>query len=1205
MQKRPDATPRTPAEQVVRNRNTDTSQRRPRTGRGRGGTTQRRQVQPQDPIVAEGVSPYLGYFTEMQTPATQPAATQPGGIPTDDLPTNSPNRGVVVAPQSVHRFPKPQTERTGLFASGYASGSSDSDTTDRAGQPLSPPKRVAWINVHTILLAIIAFPALLGVALCILHFAVRTEPMGLTHNEIANRIPRFTLPTLTALENEVLAAASLISVVSGTVKNSSQYDAAAYRRQSAQIQKEFLLATQETDTHMSNLLIDYGKHASVYDSQGVIFNKEGLSTSVLDKSRRGVTSGANPWSVLRQYKSVLRTLLTYVARVQLHAVSIDRSSLEALSGIFVTGQWAASRTMRSFLALKRDTASDGRLFRDLQDTNEFRVPWLVAAEVGVFEGYLRYPTATSSEAPASYSSSDNLQEAVLPATVRPSGDVLRQLYQQSLWVRPIDEWHSTVTFTAEDAAAAAKDLSNTLAPLRDAMSISIENSPQQRLIIQLAVISLLLLVCFVTVVAGVANAFLYLKAAPEHASLNATVAQLHGSMSRIVSFVTSLKQLEISTLQLYIRRSLQRGAPLEEASLYKAVGPMRDFETYLPVTVRHPPHQLPYEALGSKAGLFLRPALVHGQGYVALRLGLAEFHSVFSANGPKQKLIHSVLSRMLATLQELGDLACGASEGNTANSPFISVYGDHAVLWFNVSRPIASPCLRAILVAKLLNYEMSRWQGFDKNMLPMSLCAGDAVLGHVGNQLPNSTVNPTPLVSFAALGPLPEDLTLVNHVVRLHQSQFIVNNAAVQGYFRERAELNADTNLLGMQTFHHVLAQNRLSVFGHLRDSSFILSSQEATEYSQSGIDRILHNVRIWATKMANGNDPEPWIEFLPGDNRDVISALAPALLDLLLVTPKARRDNDSAVSGNLKRDTNNQEGEVNSLRYVSSITPQEFDALLRGLTLHFTPVELLEVPLYNSADSGTGEYLPQPDQVLQSGQRFIDFSGVKAIQGPDQTNSIVFPCFVQTTLSEKEEALNAARVLQRYFGDAVMAALADGFVPASGMSQGSVEDSSDAEEGGPGASGDMPLSAEGPKDAGRIAMSLPPPLELERALRRANEGALIEADAQWEVLFKRYVQLSQRMQRSEAVTLMNQLQEYGLQRNHLLGTTTKADTRMGATRLHPSKTSPGQGIHQQHINTNVPTVDRLISLLSTGLELGAIPTSATYLKKSRLLETL
>eukprot|EP00658_Telonema_sp_P-2_P009549 TRINITY_DN13565_c0_g1_i5.p1 TRINITY_DN13565_c0_g1~~TRINITY_DN13565_c0_g1_i5.p1 ORF type:complete len:108 (-),score=25.78 TRINITY_DN13565_c0_g1_i5:56-379(-) len=102
-----------------------------------------------------------------------------------------------------------------------------------------------------------------------------------------------------------------------------------------------------------------------------------------------------------------------------------------------------------------------------------------------------------------------------------------------------------------------------------------------------------------------------------------------------------------------------------------------------------------------------------------------------------------------------------------------------------------------------------------------------------------------------------------------------------------------------------------------------------------------------------------------------------------------------------------------------------------------------------------------------------------------------------------------------------------------------------------------------------------------------------------------RYVQLSQRMQRSEAVTLMNQLQEYGLQRNHLLGTTTKTDTRMGATRLHPTKASQGQGIHQQHINTNVPTVDRLISLLSTGLELGAIPTSATYLKKSRLLETL
>ena len=1208
MQKRVESTPRTPREQVVRSRPvaTESAQRRTVRGRGRGAgiPVVRRQPLPLEPTVAEGVSPYLYHFKELHTPATEPPRVAPAVTsPPPSTPLLSTPAGVVVGPlpalQFPQRHPNHTTRSINIFAPKGTPASSDPDDAD---VDLQPPKRVAWVNVHTLLLAIIALPTILGIILCTVYLATASEVSSLHSNKQSSAIPNQALPSLLALEEELSSAAAFMSVVAG--RNVTR--TSAYRNQAAGIQKRFLIATTATDAAISQLLRDYGRHVSVYNAQGLDFNINGIDASSLDRSRRGVSAGVSPSLVFRTYRSVVQSLVVFVARTQIHAAAVDYRSLEVLGRMFAAGQWASASSLSTFLAFKRSTAPPSRLFRNLQDYSELAIPWLAAAEMDVFEVFLRYPTSSDFLGAESYVSTSG--RVVLPDAVLPSGELVSQLYQQSLQVEPAWAWLPNVSFSADEAAMAGRDLTSTLASFRASIAGDIERASETRPLLQVVVVSILLVVCVVTIIAGIVNAVLYLQASSEHATLNATVLQLNSSMNRMCAFVTSLMQLDTPLLQQYQRWSVQRGAPVEEASLYKAVAPVRDFESYLPVTVRHPPHGLPKEALGSKSGLFLRPALIHGHGYVALRLGLSEYHSAFSTNGPKQKLVHNVLSRTLSTLQELGDLACGVDETNTAASPFISLYGDHVVLWLNVSRPISHPCLRAILIAKLLAYETCKWHGFDRNMLPISLCAGDAVLGHVGNQLPMATASKTtPLVSFAALGPLPEDLTLANHIIRLHQSNFLLNNAAVQGYFRERAEMGDSGDSAGRQTFHNVLAYDRLSVLAHLLDSGFLLSKTYPTGYSHACLRRILQNVYVHASNVANGGDPEPWVDVRPGDHRDVMTVLAPALADLISAVPRGRKDKESLGAGN-KRGGDAQEGSnptfQSNLRYVSSISLVEFEALLRGLQLHFTPVELLEVPLYNSADSGSGEYLPQPDQVLPGGQRFIDFSGVKAQTKADQTKTIVFPCFVQGPLSEREEALVAARVLQPYFREVVAAALASGFVPAHPDDASQNSDSSDEDGQHPERGGEQ--KGIGAKDVERLAALLPSPKELEATLREACEQTQVWADAEWEVLFRRYVQLSQQMQKAEAVALMNRLQEYGARRSLKMSATVRPDARLGGSRLHPSKaTAADSSIHQQHISTTIPTVDRLVGLLSTGLELGAVPTSVTYLKKSRLLETL
>lgn len=483
----------------------------------------------------------------------------------------------------------------------------------------------------------------------------------------------------------------------------------------------------------------------------------------------------------------------------------------------------------------------------IDDFGEYSLLWQSEAAITIYEQFLRYagssqsrinPTSIKSISPSSigvfsstesqqtipYRTRTGTQSLTVPSSCSNNdGLIPTSLLRESVTVKSDTEWlmmnrsGTVYGFGFVDAKRRASYYSQWLGNSRQSFSDGLQSNAYIRLRVGLVIQYVFLSLGAFAILIGIANVVYDSQQRDRSAAINSETKVLTKSLARMKLFAEAVSKFESNRVQDFVARftrsygtdtnpeqgteelnSLGNATPAVESSLYKCFSQFKDLEPHLPQTLLYPPKRLastvgfafPTNSLPTR--LLLKPSMAYQRGLVALRVSLSDFHSQFSQSATRQKTSHHELQQLLALLQLFASVASSTmsyrdAPGGVRPSPLLTLYPDHIILWMNISGDISYPCLRATLIAKLLLREARERL---RNKHPaIVVAAGDAFVGHVSNQLPQSDplgpgtggVRVVPHTCFTAVGPLIETLERLALIAEAQKASHTLVASSLQG----------------------------------------------------------------------------------------------------------------------------------------------------------------------------------------------------------------------------------------------------------------------------------------------------------------------------------------------------------------------------------------------------------------------------------------
>ncbi|CUG93677.1 transmembrane protein, putative, partial [Bodo saltans] len=516
-----------------------------------------------------------------------------------------------------------------------AQSGGDSTTAEKKSKPFWNPH-----YSHALLVGVVAafFIAVFGY-----YISSASAPMQQTEKHV-DKVAVQALATADRLLDEMYVASQVMSTVVFAVAN-GQENTGTFLEDVTNALASYQDAMRSTDDQISLLLRTHEEYlSSMVGGIGVLV-ESALDIATLSRIRNAVRSGGDPSSIMPSYDDVVQGVMTFSSRLVVSGAFRDPNDRHELQAVVsaMEGQLEYTGALLTNFLNAWSVPAAGAL-KSFTASSDFEVSWKLDALSSVVESFLRYGVSsesylssatTNTTASAYRSGSNNLNYIALPSTLY----TLLNAEETESYSGQAFTWNST--YGAVLLGQIPSGLVAT-ATLNVQFDEELDDRNSSLSIVLVTVLLILFIISVIAIFGHIASVIHYAQNEDSHAAREREVRTLQRSLTRMTTFAQKVSKLDVTAVAAIIRRahrSRTATLPTEELQLYNSMTTLRDKEYFLPVTVTHPPADIPKAALSKSGNLFVKPALAHVRSAVAVRMSLSTFHNAFQTAGSKQKAV--------------------------------------------------------------------------------------------------------------------------------------------------------------------------------------------------------------------------------------------------------------------------------------------------------------------------------------------------------------------------------------------------------------------------------------------------------------------------------------------------------------------------------------------------------------------------------------